>query len=270
MRTQVFNQIIRSNLNHPLYDSRVLVVSGIGRSGTTVLRKSLEIHNEIISTQTENNLVFDLLESLERSINQRSNAIKDSIIDHKRVFKNTILDTTFPLVFDKRKVNALCCDLRVESLNQIIELFNEKIKIIYIIRNGIEVVASRMIKKQFSHFTFEENCRIWAYSEKIVRHSVNLPQLHLVRHEDFLFEESLAKTYKKIFYHVGVAFEPKCIEFVNENFCHPTSLTSYDDEKKNLKYRSKRWEKFTKEEKKKFHDICSDSMHYLGYKIPPL
>ena len=266
----MFNQIIRSNLNHPLYNSRVLVVSGIGRSGTTVLRKSLEIHNEIISTQTENNLVFDLLESLERSINQRSNAIKDSIVDHKRVFKNTILDTTFPLVFDKRKVNALCCDLRVESLNQMIELFKEKLKIIYIIRNGIEVVASRMIKKQFSNFTFEENCRIWAYSEKVARHAVNLPQLHLVRHENFLSEHSLAKTYKRIFSHIGIAFEPKCIEFVNKNFCHPTSLSKNDEDKKNLNSRSARWNKFTEKQKEDFREICSDCMDYFGYQIPSL
>lgn len=264
----MFKQIIRSNLNHPLYNSRVLVVSGIGRSGTTVLRKSLEIHNEIISTKTENNLVFDLLESLGRSIKKRSNAIKDSVSDHKRVFKNTILDTTFPLIFDKHKLNALCCDLRVESLNQLVELFNENLKIIYIVRNGIEVVASRMIKKQFAHFTFEENCRIWAYSEKIIRHAINFPQFHLVRHEDFLSEQNLIETYTSIFNHLGIVFEPNCIEFVRENFCHPTLILSDDKIKDNLSERSKRWKNFSEEQKKLFNNICGKPMSYLNYPIP--
>ena len=76
--------------------------------------------------------------------------LKIQLVIIKGFLRTQILDTTFPLIFDKHKLNALCCDLRVESLNQLVELFNENLKIIYIVRNGIEVVASRMIKKSNS------------------------------------------------------------------------------------------------------------------------
>ena len=262
------NSYLRSKLNHNLYDSKFCVVSGIGRSGTTILRKSLEIHSEIHSTETENNLVYDLLEALDMSINRRSKSIKTSNDQHLRLFKNLILDTTFPEANSHSKINTLFCDLRIESFKQLLNIFGDNCKIVYIVRNGVEVVASRMTKPQFKHFTFEDNCKIWAQSMNVVKSALDSQHFLLLRHENMLNGEDLTVMYEMLFKHLKVSFQLDYVEFVKENFCHPTKLNSEDKQIKSLVNRKNRWSKFNEKDKETFMDICADAMDYFGYTIP--
>ena len=264
----MIKRFLRKKLNHDLFDSRICIVSGIGRSGTTILRKSLEVHQEINSTKTENNFVYDLLEGLDMSVNKRFNAIKTPIEEHFRVLKNTILDVTFPNSRNLSKVNALCSDLRVPSYRRLSDLFGSKIKVVYILRNGIEVIASRMLKPQFKHFSFEENCKIWAYSKNVLEFACNDKNFLLIRHEDMLKDNSLEVVYKEIFSHLNIASDSACVEFVKKNFCHPTNINEEDLKINSLQSRFKRWESFDSSQKKIFNRICGDAMAFFEYKIP--
>ena len=104
-------------IRHPYSSRPVLLVSGIGRSGTTVLRKSLERHPAIDSTCTENNAVYDLLEAGFTSVSKRAQAIKTSKAEHNELFYQTILNISFP----RPKLNndtlpSLFCDLQSNSI----------------------------------------------------------------------------------------------------------------------------------------------------------
>ena len=260
---------LRKKLNHPLIDSRFCVVSGIGRSGTTVLRKSLELHPLINSTKTENNLVYDLLSALDTSVTKRSNAIKVSNKEHFNLFKNLIIETSFPYCRDLKKINALCCDLSEGALSQLMKLFNEQCKVLYIIRNGIEVVASRMLKPQFTHFSFEENCRIWARSMRVVDSAKGCSNFLLLRHENMFREKNLYNMYQKICNHLDLELHESCIDFALNTYCHPTMLNDKDSNLSSIKSRIKRWATFSDKQKNIFGEICGDTMDFFNYEFPP-
>ena len=260
---------LRKKLNHPLFNSKFCIVSGIGRSGTTVLRKSLELHPLINSTRTENNLVYDLLEALDTSVTRRSNAIKVPIGDHFNLFKNLIIETSFPYCRDLNKVNTICCDLSEGALSQLTKLFNEQCNVLYIIRNGIEVVASRMLKPQFTHFSFEDNCRIWARSMKVVDSAKKHSNFLVVRHENMYREKSLQNMYQKMCNHLDLEVQESCIEFALNTYCHPTMLNDEDCNLKSIKSRIQRWATFSDKQKTVFGEICGDAMDFFNYRFPP-
>jgi len=255
-------------LNHPLFNSKFCVVSGVGRSGTTILRKSIELHSKINSTKTEDNLAFDLLEILNRSITKRSNSLKVPIEEHYRLFKNIIIETCFPHSNNLESLNALCCDLSMGALDQLMTLFSGQCKVLYIVRNGIEVVASRMLKHQFKHFSFEENCRIWANSLDVCKTGMMHPDFLLLRHEKMHANDGVKEMFASIFNHLELLNEDNCVNFASQTFCHPTKITTSDAVKDSLKNRIFRWKSFSDIEKKTFVEICGQAMEYFDYKVP--
>ena len=254
---------------HPYSDNSIIFLSGVGRSGTTILRKCLESHRNIISTKCGNNVVYDLLEAGSRSISMRRKAIKQTIFQHNYLFHQMILNLAFPYTkYKKLSLPALFCDLSIHSLTYLQSIKGLNSKVVYIVRNGIEVVASRMESIHFKKFSFSENCRIWSTSRDIVEYSKKNSSCFVIYHHDLLNTDNLNKIFSNLEDFLGIEHDASCIDYIHNTYCHPTVLRNSDNTKSSLNNRSYRWNSWTDCQRSEFLDICSGAMNYLNFEIP--
>lgn len=253
----------------PKYPS-IVVLTGIGRSGTTMLRKSLGLHSQIYYNGNENNIFIDMISTFHKNCTMPSRKVAMELSQpaYNEQVKQTIFNFLFP---DKHKIKQkyvlIASALHTESISYLKVLF-PNVHVLQIVRNGIEVVSSRMLYDGFKHNGFEDHVDKWNLGMTIsdVCKDILKAQYKLVRHEHFLDLDNLKGQVADICKWLDIDFEENVFNSISQTKFHPTVVEVKDSE--NLKDRNNRWTTWTVAERTLFKEKAASNMEALGYKMP--
>ncbi len=259
-----------------------LFLCGVGQSGTTVLRNGLGVHNQIYYNGFENNLVQDIANVALKncSLKSRKNAMVVNQSQYDAAFRDLLRSLIWPDVKQsQRPVHMAAINPTPDQLNYLLKLFPNS-KYIGLVRNGIEVVSSRMEFRSFAENDFATHCDTWNRSAQVVRWGrKNSDDFKLIRHEWLYAPVKLKQWMQELT--DWLAIEPSALPAskILETLQHPTSAVSSIDRQKFSKstiedkrnyFLSKRnrWRKWSPQQLAQFQDRCGPAMQTLNYNLP--
>lgn len=256
---------------HPYSDVPLLIISGIGRSGTTMLRTALGSHPSIDYNGQENNVFVDLLGVAHHNCTypSRKVAMKVKQKVYNRIFKNTLLQLLYPEPLTKKPQYVMVYSaLTPEVLDYSQKVF-DNVFVVNIVRNAIEVVSSRTVYEGFNKNEFENHLDTWNRGVELIKYGEKTyPSNFLnVRHEQFLEKQKAEDVFKLIQQKLGLDYSESPIRFHQSTVVHPTKMEGEKDTI-SLEDRKKRWKYWGESERLLFEEKCRASMQYLGYELP--
>ena len=254
-----------------------LLVSGVGRSGTTVTTRALQQHPQILSNGVESNVMFDVIEAARVgcTLPSRMQQMVRDQESYDAIFRRMLFTLLFDLEEEDRESFAAVSTysaMTKETAEYAFRLFPRMI-LVYLLRNGIEVVSSRMQHRSFRHHSFDDHCVIWKRSVEMSRWGVNQSQFVLLRQENLLTPQSLKTELDSLFNRCGLEISQETEDyFLNRNVSRIKFTTRFPGEseaqRKQLESRSQRWYLWTDQQRTVFREICGESMRDAGYEIP--
>jgi hypothetical protein len=142
------------------------------------------------------------------------------------------------------------------------------IKLVYIIRNGLDVVHSRTKFHGFRHLDFSSHCQTWAESIRAFRYLVDLEHAMQVRHEELVTDP--ASLFTKVFDFLGLPYHERPVSFVTSNQVIPLDQPTQAgvDVRAVFEARKPPYEAWTDEHRATFKAIAGEAMSESGYQIP--
>lgn len=263
--------------SHPYDHVPLTVLSGVGRSGTTIVREALSRHPDLDSTNLENNMLLDVLEAAHRNctIPARRHAMRVADKVYDAHFRSLVLRLLWPRPRHEcdRPTRLLAySNLMPDAADYLVRLFHN-VRIIYIVRNGIEVISSRMRFEHFRHKEVESHCSTWCGAHDMARWGEGRREFLMVRHEWLAERNGPDRMMGAILPFLGLRDHAPCVEAFGEGLIHPTSdRHAAAIEAKNvqdaLRERAKRWRSWSDEERAAFTSRCAKAMAYFGYEVP--
>lgn len=261
--------------DHPHY----LFQAAVGRSGSTILRRSIGLHRDVYYNGAENNLIQDIAGV------GHLNCTRKSRVDSMRVdqdkyddsFRRLICDLTWPdTELRSRSVHFAAINPSSDQLDFLCQIFPNA-KFVCLVRNGLEVVCSRMKHQSFAGNEFESQCRTWnRCAEMIDWGEANPDRFFLFRHE-WTYDSGLVESkLDELFDWTGVSSDPAVVANIrNVIDCMPTTQTpkefsQMDDAEKQIYFREKanRCRDWSDDQRREFKKLCQPLMDRLGYAVP--
>jgi hypothetical protein len=263
-------------MTHAYDDIPLVVLSGVGRSGTFALRDALGRHPQVHSTGSENNILYDLLSTAQRncSIEARRIAMQVDQATYDRLFHDLILSLLWPDPRPELPRQLLAfSNLLPDRAGYLCQLFPgrpgaARTRIVYLVRNGIEVVSSRLRFGNFVDLPFRQHCEVWARSVEMAEWGRDRDDFMLLRHEHLLEAETLAESLEAFWTFAGLPAEPKIFERLLNVCYHPTSEGDASTPGETLRTRADRWRDWADEQRLTFAVVCGEAMRYWGYEMP--
>jgi hypothetical protein len=242
-------------VTHPYADIPLVLLSGVGRSGTTALREALGRHPLVHSTGSENNIIYDVIDAARRNCvsQSRRHAMRVDEPTYNGLFRELILKLLWPEPRGTPPQRLLAFSALTPCRADYLCRVFPGARIVYLVRDGIEVVASRMLYPSFSQLPFEWQCEVWAESADIVEWAGGRDNLTVLRHEHLHGDQALAALWPFL----GLDPEPGCLDHLRGIRHHPT-----------LPHRGDRWRDWTEQQRDVFVEICGNAMRCFDYAIP--
>ena len=141
------------------------------------------------------------------------------------------------------------------------------VRFLYIIRNGCDVVYSRIKFSGFSHQEFEKHCREWSQTVDKYDFLKNFECALRVRHEDLV--DHPEQFFQGIFTFLRVKNHPGPCNYVTSNLLHPLDkpTQTVTSVKEAFRKRKPSYEAWTEEQREIFRRICGQKMEETGYNI---
>lgn len=255
-----------------------LFLCGVGRSGTTVLRTSLGQHSQIYYNGLENNLVQDLLRIAEDNCTNPSRQFAMAVeqAEYDAVFRKATEDLIWPdQGLRNRPVWLAAINPEGRQLDYLRQVFPVS-RVIGLIRNGIEVVCSRMKYRSFSAQSFENHCRVWNRCAGVQQWGSAHPDYFFQMRQEWFYEaDALAMQLERLFGWLQIESDPAVLSGF-QTLVHPTGDSAvlpwqqlHGNEKSGL-FQQKRdgWKDWDASQREVFERICGPLMCDLGYDIP--
>ena len=259
---------------NPFDDIRWLLVTGQGRSGTTALTKAVAEHPGVFSNRVECNVMKDVLLAGHASSTVESR-IRQMVLprkEHDRVFRQMLTRLFFPQslwsgnespqrLSTFSAMNPDAADFAVAAL--------PGIHFANIVRNGVEVVASRMAHRVLGKHSFEHNCMAWAAALEMARWGNKRLDFTLIRHEQLLKPDSCRESMRVLQSRAELDPSDSVAEYVLSQQRNQTTCESESPEQAgDLSRRIERWSHWSVDQRTMFEDICAPVMEYFRYPIP--
>lgn len=274
-------------LSGSFLENPVLIV-GTGRSGTSILLQALGEHARIVSADGESPFIpyvgalihpFEYRHNREYHLESLATS-KDYLYEQfrKLCFESAMgryyglrRFITHPAFLFKKKWTARfwCAKTFPNEVEaQGLAILYPNLKILYIYRNGCDVVYSRMKFRGMSHMEFEQQCSFWAKSVEKYAYLGCMEQALSVRQEDLASHPD--EVFSSVQSFIGVDYEAGPTRFAQTSLIHSLgNRTETDvDVQDVLVNRPRGYTTWTSEQKKTFTDLCSEGMKKLGYEIP--
>ena len=258
---------------HPYERTKVLFVSGPPRSGTTALRNSIAAHRCVYSTNRESNVVNDVLCAALRNctLPDRKGNMVVSQHQYDGVFRRALLQLLWPQAWDRPgapRALSTYTHLEPHSAEYLAKVF-PRARIVYIVRNGIETVASAAAFESFSLLPFEVLCRRWAMALKMAQWGEGRDNFNLVRHEHLRDAARAESTVRAMLQWAELGYDEQCLDVLRSTRYHPTHMAGESpDDAQNLNRRAQRWRHWSPQQRETFVEICRPAMEHFGYDIP--
>lgn len=275
---------------HPYEHLPILVTTGVGRSGTTALRNAIERHPAIRGTDRENNIVYDVLEvaRLNCLAPSRVHAMRVTPTRYDEVFRRTLLELLWPTTGCAPSVGAAKSNESggtsgdAQALHMFTALTPERaaylrrifpggrVRVVHIVRNGIEVVSSRIRFEGFKSQGFEGQCRVWAEDAAMWREGMKRSDTLVVRHERLRTDAEgvLCEVWRLAGFSGDASHCQQAIDLLEGKIYHPTPEEPGAAASTDLEHRASRWQGWTREERESFERLCGEAMRELGYAMP--
>ena len=258
---------------HPYADIPMIVVSGLGRSGTTLLRNCIAAHPEIDARNQESNYLFSLMRggnlAMEDEFLVRFLAVKTS--EFWNLHREMILNLCWPKVQKANSsVKAIATYTKLDPRAAMgLEKTFKRLSIIYALRNGIEVVSSFQSFKPFQNLSFADACRLWSIRYDMFQYCRDNEHATLIRYELLASDqEKWEASIDECLQRVGLSFHDGCRKPLSKPFAPTRFEGESRQDAKDLSKRKDRWRLWTEEQKDVFVDVCGQAMQDLGYEIP--
>ncbi len=257
---------------HPFSDLPLILASGLGRSGTTVLRHCLAAHSRSASQNEECNYIHDLIRAADTNLDNKNHlkTLPVSQDSYWQLHRQLLLNLYWPVDqlenMDQPRAISTYSMLDPRAAIGLKKAFPNLV-VCYIIRNGIEVVSSYQSFPAFKHLEFEAVCQLWALRHDMFKYQAHQRHFFLFRFEWFqqpdLFQNQLEAALK----FAGLEFEPRCMEPLKTKF-HPTTFAGESpNAAKEMTARRDRWTLWNDQQRDLFATICGPAMKSLGYEI---
>ena len=254
-----------------------LFLSATGRSGTTILRRSLGLHPEIYYNGQENNVVQDVIDVAQRNctLDSRIKALVVNQDQYDAAFRQLLLSLIWPQSeLRNRKILMAAINPTGDLLDYLVQVFPEA-KILGLVRNGIEVVNSRTRYASFADAEFEQQCAVWTRSQGVVQWGQKNPErFRLFRHE-WMYGLEIDRKLGELFSWLQISNSPEVAANLTNVLAHPTSDTgksfesmSAEEKKAYFASKSAAWKNWSSEQRTAFLSTCGPLMGLLEYEIP--
>ena len=264
------------------FEPQFLFLCAVGRSGTTVLRRSLGLHEEIYYNGFENNSVQDLIRVALKNCTMptRKKAMAVDQAEYDRLFRDLIRKLIWPANDNAHRpvymaaINPDACQL--PYLSQIFP----GCKFVSLIRNGIEVVSSRSAYDSFASQRFETHCEVWNRSADVHQWAQQHPEnCLLLRHEWFYQPQRLSQWMQELSDRLSIPYCSRPEEHMLGTLQHPTNTgvtidrnrfaaTTINDKQSYFHSKRDRWRSWTPQQRSLFDERCGDLMVQHGYELP--
>jgi len=256
-----------------------LLISGIGRSGTSALLKALAEHKEVFSAVKIGEAPFVssflnfLVEFENRSPMVDYNLANYRLNEEERKisFSNFIMSNQCGSKLDLnepgKKFWIAKTSLSKPAYEKALELFDE-VRIVYIMRNGIEVINSARNFSGFSNLSFEEHCQRWKGNIEGSEYLFDLPMVSVVKHDQLVANPQA--TFQSIYKDLKLSDDTAPADFINTNLFNSSFDETTRDEKakENFKNRLKAWDSWNRQEQDEFVEICDELMSKYDFTRP--
>lgn len=262
--------------------TNTIFLCAVGRSGTTIFRTALGEHPEIYYNGMENNVVHELINVAQKNCSMPSRRFA-MVVDQQRydqIFGQAIESLIWPdPAKANRPVRLAAINPTGDQLDYLRQVFPNS-KIIALVRNGIEVVSSRMQYESFARNTFDSHCKVWNRSRSVVDWGSNHPEHFRLFRQEWFYRPELLKTQLEDFFQwASLRPDEGVWQHITGTLRHPTgdlhhdSTTGFADASpvwKKTYFESKRdrWRTWDASQRALFADQCGDFMRQLGYDVP--
>ncbi len=266
---------------------RPAFIVGSGRSGTSVLLQSLGRHPEVLAAPGEAPLLTSIggMVALyefdaDHDYFERSLRIPKSVLNAK--LRQTAFEIAcgphlgLGLLLRKLRESPLPIRKRIwmaktfppEIVTQGLQSLYPEMKLLYIVRNGLEVVQSRTKFHGFRDNEFQQHCDAWSHGVEKYRYLMARDNAMMVRHEQLV--ASPRTQMKRIQAFLDLADHEDPANFLQMSMIHPLDESSRDstDVQQEFLRRRPAHENWPPENRHIFKNTCGRAMEDLGYEIP--
>ena len=259
---------------------RPIFVYGIGRSGTSALLKAVGEHPDFdkFSARGEAPFIAEFIDFLNQFETQSPNKdynVKNYKLDSEersKVFARMMYQLhSASRGPDRARFWTSKISFNERIVGRMEELF-PRFGVLYIVRNGIEVVNSSRNFHGFSSMDFEALCRRWNGSVRALRFAEERRDVAMMRHGDLVSDPH--SVLQAAFQKLRVPHSDAPADFISSNIFNSSfSPTSSDTEKavagRTLSERqTEAWNSWSDSEQETFLSICEPEMRRLNFGIP--
>lgn len=273
----------------PEFSHNLVLVVGVGRSGTTALKQALGAHRQLLGTAHEAPLQRAIASAYGKHLTNTPEfhrfVRRATVADWTNIqtsFRRLIIETSLGDEGGHERLKAEfekgteLGDLRgwlgkIGGLGRpaaagFAELF-PGFTPVYIHRNGIDTVQSRTKFQNFAAETFTAHCKKWALNLRFLRALETYSDVVTVRHEDLV--ERPAALFDRIHGELGLDPDEAPARHAQTNASHPTQdFVEGQSVAEHFEGRPDAHESWTPEQKQIFTKVCAKAMSELGYDIP--
>lgn len=264
---------VRVNVSTPVF------VTGIGRSGTSAVLKALGEHPDFALSSAFGEAPFihsfmQFLAEFEDGPRATDYHRKNYKVDERtrgRIFRRMLTALHAPASKEEPERTAYWTSkisIRKETVGKF-ELVFPDFRVLYIIRNGIEVVNSSRNFAGFSALDFEALCRRWNGSLESNRFLECRADCAVIRHEDLVRDPQavLGAAFERL----NVAPDPAPARFIAGTVFNSSFQDGSSSAEANSVFAERltsAWEAWSDPEKAIFRTVCGAAMEHYGFRIP--
>ncbi|MBX2881886.1 MAG: sulfotransferase family protein [Granulosicoccus sp.] len=256
-----------------------IFISGIGRSGTSAVISALAEHKQVIKPDRVGEGPFvqaflNFLCDYEGVSADRDYHLKNYQLEEPQraqLFATLMSQLQYgkdvAQAPDSEKYWIVKVSLKSDTFAKAQEIFGD-VKVVYVIRNGIEVVNSARHFKGFANLNFEQLCRRWTASQVSLGYLMNQRCCALIRHEDLVSDPYTV--FESAFKKLDLQQDSAPAEFIDSTLFNSSFNKSSKggEVSKVFSNRLACWDEWSKAEQQTFIDICDASMQELDFYRP--